>query len=160
MSESQISGRVALRTVGKALKYSLRFKYELIIKGMTQATSIFWILVLPLTGKAIVDFIVVRDTTPPTDANVPFFFTAVVNWLIPLSAYETAVVLGCMFVFMLLMVGAYGVEGAQRNSAVAWLAEGEDIATRSENAANCMHSLVSGLFGLFESLWTSALPKD
>ena len=39
------------------------------------------------------------------------------------------------------------------NNAVAYLAEGEDIATRSENAANSMHSLVSGLFGLFESLW-------
>ena len=54
---------------------------------------------------------------------------------------------------MLLLVGAYGTDGAQRNSAVAWLAEGEDIATRSENAANNVHSLVSGLFGLFESLW-------
>lgn len=153
MSESKVSSGVALKTVGKALKYSWRYKWELLVKGTTQATSIFWILVLPLTGKAIVDLIVVRDLMPPTDANVPFFFKAVIAALIPFSAYESAVILGIMFVFMLLLVGAYGTDGAQRNSAVAWLAEGEDIATRSENAANNMHSLVSGLFGLFESLW-------
>ena len=153
MNESGISGRVAIQTVIRALRYSLRYDFELAVKGMTQATSIFWILLLPLTGKAIVDFIVVRDISPPTDANVPFFFLPIVEFMLPLSAYETAVFLGILFLFMLVLVGAYGTDGAQRNSAVAYLAEGEDIATRSENIANSMHSLVSGLFGLFESLW-------
>ena len=148
-----ISGRVAIQTVGRALKYSLRYDFELAVKGMTQATSIFWILLLPLTGKAIVDFIVVRDISPPSDANVPFFFLPIIDFMLTLSVYETAFFLGALFITMLVLVGAYGTDGAQRSSAVAWLAEGEDIATRSENAANNMHSLVSGLYGLFESLW-------
>lgn len=148
-----ISGRVAIQTVGRALKYSLRYDFELAVKGMTQATSIFWILLLPLTGKAIVDFIVVRDISPPSDANVPFFFLPIIDYMLTLSVYETAFFLGGLFITMLVLVGAYGTDGAQRSSAVAWLAEGEDIATRSENAANNMHSLVSGLYGLFESLW-------
>lgn len=153
MSDSSISGRVALETVGRALKYSMRYDLELAVKGMTQATSIFWILLLPLTGKAIVDFIVVRDISPPSDANVPFFFLPIVEYMLTLSVYETAFFLGVLFVSMLVLVGAYGTDGAQRSSAVARVAEGEDIATRSENAANSMHSLVSGLYGLFESLW-------
>ena len=153
MSESMISGRVAIQTVGRALKYSLRYDFELAVKGMTQATSIFWILLLPLTGKAIVDFIVVRDISPPSDANVPFFFLPIIDFMLTLTVYETAFFLGVLFITMLVLVGAYGTDGAQRSSAVAWLAEGEDIATRSENAANNMHSLVSGLYGLFESLW-------
>ena len=153
MSESMISGRVAIQTVGRALKYSLRYDFELVVKGMTQATSIFWILLLPLTGKAIVDFIVVRDISPPSDANVPFFFLPIVDYMLTLTVYETAFFLGVLFIAMLILVGAYGTDGAQRSSAVAALAEGEDIATRSENAANSMHSLVSGLYGLFESLW-------
>ena len=153
MSESMISGRVAIQTVARALRYSMRYDLELAVKGMTQATSIFWILLLPLTGKAIVDFIVVRDISPPSDANVPFFFLPIVEYALTLSAYETAFFLGGLFIAMLVLVGAYGTDGAQRASAVAGLAEGEDIATRSENAANAMHSLVSGLYGLFESLW-------
>ena len=148
-----ISGRIAIQTVGRALKYSLRYDFELAVKGMTQATSIFWILLLPLTGKAIVDFIVVRDISPPSDANVPFFFLPIIDFMLTLSVYETAFFLGTLFITMLVLVGAYGTDGAQRSSAVAWLAEGEDIATRSENAANNMQSLVSGLYGLFESLW-------
>lgn len=151
--QSRISGRVAIQTVARALRYSMRYDFELVVKGMTQATSIFWILLLPLTGKAIVDFIVVRDISPPSDANVPFFFLPIVELMLTMSVIETAIFLGIAFIVMLVLVGAYGTDGAQRNSAVAWLAEGEDIATRSENAANNMHSLVSGLFGLFESLW-------
>lgn len=148
-----ITGRVAIQTVARALRYSMRYDFELVVKGMTQATSIFWILLLPLTGKAIVDFIVVRDISPPSDANVPFFFLPFVELMLTMSVFETAMFLGSSFIVMLVLVGAYGTDGAQRNSAVAWLAEGEDIATRSENAANNMHSLVSGLYGLFESLW-------
>lgn len=153
MTESRIDGKLAIQTVIRALKYSLRYDFELLVKGMTQATSIFWILLLPLTGKAIIDFIVTRDISPPSDANVPFFFLPIIEFMLPLSAMETAIFLGVLFLVMLAMVGAYGTDGAQRNSAVAGLAEGEDIASRSENAANSMHSLVSGLYGLFESLW-------
>ena len=153
MDENRLGGRLALQTVGRAMRYSLRFKWELAVKGLTQATSIFWILVLPLTGKAIVDFVVLRETVPISDANVPFFFLPFLEMVAGLEAFDTAIFLGIAFIFMLVLVGAYGTDGAQRNSSVAWLAEGEDIATRSENAANNMHSLVSGLFGLFESLW-------
>ena len=148
-----ITGRVAIQTVIRALRYSLRYDFELAVKAMSQATSIFWILVLPLTAKSIIDFIVVRDISPPSDANVPFFFLPIVEFMLTLDAYQTAFFLGALFIGMLILVGAYGMDGAQRNSAVAPLAEGEDVATRSENAANSMHSLVSGLFGLFESLW-------
>jgi len=153
VAEPRIGGRLAIQTVIRAMKYSLRFKWELAVKGMTQATSIFWILVLPLTGKAIVDFIVERDADPLSDANAPFFFLPFLQMAENLGVFETTIALGIIFILMLLLVGAYGTDGAQRNSAVAWLAEGEDLATRSENAANNMHSLVSGLFGLFESLW-------
>ena len=153
MAEARVGGRLAIQTVLRAMRYSLRYKWELAVKGMTQATSIFWILVLPLTGKAIVDFIVVRDTAPISDTNAPFFFLPFIEIAQNIGVMETAIFLGVVFILMLLLVGAYGTDGAQRNSAVAWLAEGEDLATRSENAANNMHSLVSGLFGLFESLW-------
>ena len=76
MNETRIDGRVAIQTVIRALRYSLKYDFELAVKGMTQATSIFWILMLPLTGKAIVDFIVVREIAPPSDANVPVLLPA------------------------------------------------------------------------------------
>ena len=155
MSEIALNERQALYTVARALRYAWRFRWELAVKGTAQATSIFWILLLPITGKLIVDLVVLGDTPASAGAevNVPFFFLPVMDMLAPLSPMQTAIALGFIFIAMLLLVGAYGTDGAQRSGAVAWLAEGEDLATRSENAANSMHSLVSGMFGLFESLW-------
>ena len=144
---------IAVRTILRAMKYSLKFRWELLVKATTQATSIFWILFLPLPLKLVIDYIVVRDISTVTDVNVPFFYLPLLQIIEGMEAYEVASFIGVIFLLMIVLIGAYGVDGAQRDSAVARLSEGEDVATRSENAANDMHSLVSGLFGLFESLW-------
>ncbi|MEE9281032.1 MAG: ABC transporter ATP-binding protein [Myxococcota bacterium] len=151
--EEQISTGNALSVIGRAMRYSLMYKYELAVKATTQMTSIFWILFLPWPGKIVIDYIVLGDTAPPSGAVIPFFFEPILVLVDPLTPYQTAWLMTGLFLVMILLVGAFGTDGAQRDSAVAGLAEGEDTATRSENQANSMHSLVSGLFGLFEALW-------
>jgi len=150
---SQISNRDAFATIIRAMRYTLRYKFELAVKATTQVTSIFWILFLPWPGKIVIDYIVLGDS-PRSNATVtPFFFEPLLRLVDPLTPYQTAWFMAALFLIMILLVGAFGTDGAQRNAATAGLAQGEDTATRSENQANDMSSLVSGLFGLFEALW-------
>ena len=151
--EHPITTASALSIIARAMRYSLRYKYELAVKATTQMTSIFWILFLPWPGKIVIDYVVLGDTTPTSAAIIPFFFKPLLVLVEPLTPYQTAWFMAGLFLIMILLIGAYGTDGAQRDSAIAGLAEGEDTATRSENQANSMHSLVSGLFGLFEALW-------
>lgn len=150
---NQIGTGSALKIIGRAMRYSMMFKYEIAVKAATQMTSIFWILFLPWPAKIVVDYIVLGDVAPSSDAVAPFFFTPLLVLIEPLTPYQTAWFMAGLFMIMIFLVGAFGTDGAERDRAVAGLAEGEDTATRSENQANAMHSLVSGFFGLFEALW-------
>lgn len=151
--ESQISTYQAFVTIIRALRYSFRYKFELAVKATTQVTSIFWILFLPWPAKIVIDYIVLGDMPRSAITVMPFFFEPLLRLVEPLTAYQTAWFMAALFLVMILLVGAFGTEGAERNRAVAGLAQGEDTATRSENQANDMSSLVGGLFGLFEALW-------
>ncbi len=151
--DRRITNRRALRVIGRAMRYSLAYKYELAVKMTTQMTSTFWLAVLPFPAKIVIDYVVLPDGAKGETENAPFFLDPLLRIVEPLTPYETAWLMGALFIVMILLVGAFGTEGPQRDGAVTELAEGEDSATRSENQANNMHSLVSGLFGLFEALW-------
>ena len=148
-----ISTMNALTIIGRAMRYSFRYKFELAVKVAARMTSIFWILLLPWPAKIVVDYIVLGDTAPAEGAIKPFFFQPLLVLVEDLTPYQTAWFMGALFLLMIFLIGAFGTEGAERDLATAGLAEGEDTATRSENEANTMDSLVSGMFGLFEALW-------
>jgi|TARA_B100000315_G_scaffold259915_1_gene318062 ABC-type multidrug transport system fused ATPase/permease subunit len=143
----------ALTIIGRAMRYSFRYKFELAVKVTTRMTSIFWILLLPWPAKIVVDYIVLGDTAPAEGAIKPFFVLPLLALVENLTPYEAAWFMAALFLLMIFLIGAFGTEGAERDLATAGLAEGEDTATRSENEANTMDSLVSGMFGLFEALW-------
>ncbi|MBT3897642.1 MAG: hypothetical protein HOF32_03090, partial [Gammaproteobacteria bacterium] len=147
-----ISNTRALEVIGRAMVYSFQYKFELAVKAATQMTSIFWILFLPWPAKLIVDYVVLGQVEVSSSTVLPFFFLPLVELLDGREALQITFLLGGIFLLMIFLVGAYGTDGAQRDAATATLAEGEDSATRSENQANSMHSLVSGFFGLFEAL--------
>jgi ABC-type multidrug transport system fused ATPase/permease subunit len=153
LEEGPITTGEALRIIGRAMRYSLRYKFELIVKMTTRMTSIFWILFLPWPAKIVIDYIVLGNVPRSTETVIPFFFAPLLLMVEGLTPYQVAWFMAGLFLVMIVLVGAFGTDGAQRDSAVAALAEGEDTATRSENQANLMNSLVSGLFGLFEALW-------
>ena len=85
-AQEQIDNRSALRVIVRAMGYSLRYKYELAVKMTTQMTSIFWILFLPWPAKIVIDYVVLGDTNPESDAVIPFFFEPAHDFAIsPLS---------------------------------------------------------------------------
>ena len=154
-ADSPITSGEALRIIGRAMRYTFVFRFDLAVKAAAQMTSIFWILVLPWPAKVVIDYIVLRDTDPSAtvESIPPFFFKPLLTLVEPLSAYQTVFIMGALFLLMVLLAGAYGTDGAQRSNTATELAQGQDTATKSENDANNMHSLVGGLFGLFEALW-------
>ncbi len=153
VDDGQISTREALSIIGRAMRYSFLYKFELAVKATTRMTSIFWIVVLPWPAKVVIDYIVLGAEARSSDTPIPFFFAPLLQMVEPLTPFQTAWFMAALFLVMIVLVGAFGTGGAERDQAVAGLAEGEDTATRSENQANMMNSLVSGMFGLFESLW-------
>jgi subfamily B ATP-binding cassette protein MsbA len=150
---NQITGRQAFAIIARAMRYTFRYKFELAVKAATQMTSIFWLLFLVWPGKIVVDYIVLGDMARSSTAVTPFFFEPILRLVDPLTPSQTAWFMAVLFLLMILLIGAFGTDGAERNRSIAGLAQGEDTATRSENQANQMDSLVGGLFGLFEALW-------
>jgi ABC-type multidrug transport system fused ATPase/permease subunit len=151
--EDHISTGAALSIIGRAMRYSFRYKFELVVKATIRMISVFWFVFLPWPAKIVIDYIVLGDVPRTNHTVTPFFFKPLLVIVEPLTAYQTAWFMGGLFVVLILLIGAFGNDGAQRDTAIGWLAEGEDTATRSENRANNMQSNISGLFGLFESLW-------
>ncbi len=148
-----ISTGQALAIIARSMRYTFRYKFELTVKALTQMTSIFWILLLPWPGKIIVDYIVLGANPKAASTTPLFFLQPLLNIVEPLAPYHVVWVMAAIFLLMLILIGAFGPEAAQRNASQLSLAEGSDTATRSENQANSMSSLVGGLFGLFEALW-------
>jgi len=152
-TDTQISRQEAFDTIKRAMRYTLKFKFEMTVKATAQVTSIFWILFLPWPARIVINQIVLGGTVQTTSVDTPFFFDPLLELVKPLTPYQTAWVMAALFGIMLLLIGAYGIDAAERQQLAGGLAEGQDTATRSENEASRMHSLVSGLYGLFENLW-------
>ena len=142
-----------LRVAARALAYAWPLRFQLAVNALLQMSSIFWILVLPWPAKVILDRIVLGDQPAPTGATTPFFFRPILALTEGLDAAQTVAVMGPLLLLMLVMVGAFGTEAGQRTAASGGLAEGQDSASRSENSANAMNSLLGGAYGLFEARW-------
>lgn len=142
-----------LRVVARAMAYAWPIRFQLAVSAATQMTSIFWILMLPWPAKVILDRIVLGGQPASSGAETPFFFRPILEMTRGLDSLQTVAVMGPLLLLMLVMVGAFGADTGQRTAVNGALVEGQDSASRSENAANAMSSLLGGAFGLFEARW-------
>lgn len=140
--------------VRRAMAYAWPDRFALAVRAATQMMSIFWILVLPWPAKLIIDRIILGAGHAASGAATPFFFRPFVAIVDGLDPARAAWVMGGILLAMLALMGAFGADAGQRSAATPVLAEGHDAASRAENQINAMSSLISGAFGLFESLWT------
>ena len=67
----RITNRRALRVIGRAMRYSLAYKYELAVKMTTQMTSTFWLAVLPFPAKIVIDYVVLPEGAKGETENAP-----------------------------------------------------------------------------------------
>ncbi len=141
-----IGNREALRDFARALRYVRPVRGLFARKVAFMFLAAVPAVVLPWPGKVLVDH-VIQDM--PLDAtDYPFFFQPFVDSLDGMAPAGIAMMVVLFVVLMLAVFG--GWSGDERDQTSAGLAQGQDQATRSENAANDGHSFMGGLVGWFE----------
>jgi ABC-type multidrug transport system fused ATPase/permease subunit len=154
---SVVSDRRALEVVGLALRYVRPFARRVTVKLGLLLLSIAFLRLLPFPAKILIDHVILRH--PVAEEPNPLVRSALLGLGLTDPAdifWATAAALGVL----LLLVGAVGPSGGERDEAEAWLGAGQDTATQTENEANAGFSLAGGLLGLIDFFWTLRLTQD
>ena len=140
--------RETLRIVGRGISYIKYFKLRFTLRALLFWLSLMSPLILPWPIKIVIDNVILG--LPIGQGTVyPPYFVPFINFLAgrtPMEIMAWIVVLSATWVVLL---GAFGT-GAAQTWTEAFLAEGHDTATRTENEANGAASKLSGLIGLGE----------
>jgi ABC-type multidrug transport system fused ATPase/permease subunit len=152
-----MSTRRTLHVLGLALRYARPFAARFAVKAGLLLLSIAILLVIPLPAKILIDHVVLARPVA-SDHNPlvrePLLWLGLTD---PSAIFwATAALLGVL----LLLAGAIGSGGTEREPAEAWLGSGQDTATRTENEINAGFSLIGGLLGLFDYFVTIRLTQD
>jgi ABC-type multidrug transport system fused ATPase/permease subunit len=145
----------ALRRV---LRYAAPFRARFAIKLSLLLVSILPLMLLPWPGKIVIDHVI--EAVPLDPAGYPFFVRPL---LAPLTGADPLTILGwtvAFQLFLLIVVGAFGANFREQDTADAYLASGHDTQTRTENEANAGFSLSGGLLGWLDFRFTMRLTQD
>jgi len=155
----ELSSRASLQLMRRALRYMAPFKKELGVKMALLLFSFIPTLLLPWPARILIDQVVqgVKFGEQPTP--FPFFVQPFVDALADASRTEILVWTLMVQFLLLVLVGAFGTDGRERDKADASLATGWDTATRTENEANSGFSEIGGVIGLFDFRWTMRLTQ-
>jgi ABC-type multidrug transport system fused ATPase/permease subunit len=143
----EISAREALRQLGRAMRYAWPVRWLYAQKLIYGLVGIFPAVFLPWPGKVLVDHVILKA---PLDAgDYPFFFRPVIVALEGASPLQVVMTVLLLLMVSLLVFGGWGSD-SRRDTTGAAMAEGNDMATRSENVANQSTSAMGGILGWFE----------
>jgi ABC-type multidrug transport system fused ATPase/permease subunit len=149
-----------LRVLLRAARYLGPFRLRFAGKLALLVISLLPLLVLPWPVKIVVDHVI---QGVPLDAPTTPYPALLAPWVGRLAGLEPTqivlLVLGLQLGLVLLL-GAVGSGGAERDQADAYLSGGHDHATRTDNEANAGFSMTSGLLGLFDFRYTLRLTQD
>lgn len=156
----QITARVAIQLIGRALRYVRPFRFEFGVKWLLVFVSFGPMLILPWPGRILVDHVIQGVPFGDQPKPFPFFIQPFVNFVSDMPMMSVLLfTIGVQFI-LLILVGAFGIDGGENDRASDFgVPEGWDTATRTENQANAGFSLVSGLFGLLDFRWTIRLSQ-
>jgi ABC-type multidrug transport system fused ATPase/permease subunit len=150
----------AVRVLARALRYLGPFRARFAWKLVFLVLSLLPLLILPWPVKIIVDHVVLgmpldRPTTP-----YPGLLAPLVALLEGRSPEQILLAMLGLQLLLVLLLGAVGSGGSERDQADAYLSSGHDQATRTENEANLGFSMTSGLLGLLDFRYTLRLTQD
>ncbi|MFQ5697271.1 MAG: ABC transporter ATP-binding protein [Myxococcota bacterium] len=157
-SES-ISTRETLRIFGRTLRYVRPFRRGFAIKAGLTLLSLAPLLLLPWPAKVIIDHVLDGRPLAPALLGYPFFIRPLLTLCSGLDRIELLAVMLAIQASLVLLVGAMGSSGRERDQTNAWLASGHDTATRTENAANSGWSFSGGLLGWLDFRFTLRLTQ-
>lgn len=149
-----------LRVLGRALRYlgplRARFAWKLVFLLL----SLLPLLVLPWPVKIVVDHVIGGVPVGRPITPYPPLLAPLVAGLDGLGPEGILLSMLALQLALVVLLGAVGTGGAERDQADAYLSGGHDQATRTENEANAGFSMVSGLLGLLDLRFTLRLTQD
>ncbi len=153
------SDRETVALLARALRYAGPFWVRLTAKFGLVMLSIVPRLLLPWPVKIIIDHVI--RGVPVGDPSVPYpaFLWPVLKPLVGLSPSEILLWMLAIQAVLVIAIGGLGSTSAEVDHTEDDLANGRDMATRTENEANWGHSFVAGLLGLFEFRFTLRLTQ-
>jgi ABC-type multidrug transport system fused ATPase/permease subunit len=155
-SES-ISTRQTLELLRRGLRYIRPFGGRFAVKIGLTTFSLLPMLLLPWPVKILIDHVI--EGAPLLVERYPFFLRPLLHPVADVSTTELLLWIVAFQGILVVLVGALGTSGRERDETDAFLEGGQDTATRQENAANYGHSFAGGLFGLFDFRWTIRLTQ-
>ena len=160
LEERGVYGNLAaLRIIGRALRYLGPFKSRFAIKGALVILTLLPVLFLPWPVKIIVDHIVLGLPIAEPTTPYPALIQPLIHFLDGRSWQEMLAWLVGIQLGLVLLLGAVGTGGAERDQAEGYLSSGHDQATKTENEANAGWSMASGLLGLLDFRFTIRLTQ-
>jgi ABC-type multidrug transport system fused ATPase/permease subunit len=149
-----------LRILARAARYLGPFKRRFAAKLGLLVVSLLPILLLPWPVKILVDHVILGTPVDAPTTPYPAFLAPLVGLLEGLSPTEIVVFVLGFQILLIILLGAVGTGGSERDQADAYLSGGHDQQTRTENEANAGFSMASGLLGLFDFRFTLRLTQD
>jgi ABC-type multidrug transport system fused ATPase/permease subunit len=151
-----ISNRQAVTDISRGLRYIWPLRLLFSGKVAYSLVALLPTVVFPWPGKVLVDHVILG--LPLDQTSYPFFFQPIVDGLAGATPMEIALAMLLLGLSLLLLFGGSGTTDA-RDQTGANLAQGTDLATRSENVANQAHSFVGGVLGYLEYRLTLRLSQ-
>ena len=148
----------AARTLVRALRFVAPLRERVAGKIALLVISVVPLVLVPWPGKIVIDHVI--EGAPLDPAAYPFFVRPFAAWLAGGTAVEILLGTVAAQLVLLVLVGAFGASGRERDEADAWLAGGHDTQTRTENEANAGFSLAGGVLGFLDLRYTMRLTQD
>jgi len=156
-STTVLSAWESLKVVRRTLRYAWELRSRFLVKLCLVLISIFPPLILVWPFKIIIDNVILGNPIDQSNTAYPIFIQPFVDLLVGESSLTMMLYIVIFGVITITLLGAFGETGTtstQRDGVNSNLADGTDVATRTENEANRAQSAIGGILGYFEFLWT------
>jgi ATP-binding cassette subfamily B multidrug efflux pump len=145
---TDVNFREAVALVWRALTYIRYFPVRYATKFFLMWLSLLTPLILPWPIKIVIDNVILQRAIEPD--SFPGYFAPFVTFLDGMGPFEIMAWVLLLGIGMLITIGGFGEGGGANDQASAYLAEGHDTATKTENDANMAFSKFAGLIGWAE----------
>jgi ABC-type multidrug transport system fused ATPase/permease subunit len=154
-----VSTREALAVLRHAFRYVAPFRGRFALKALLTLLSLAPLLLLPWPAKVVIDHVIDGKPVAEGLAAYPAILRPAIALLDGMDRVEMLLAVLAVQAALVLLVGALGLTGRERDDTNAYLASGHDTATSTENDANAGWSFAGGLLGFADFRFTLRLSQ-
>ena len=147
--ETSMSARDVLTILGRSLAYIKPAWRLFALKFLLMIVSFMPVLVAPLAAKVLTDHVLLGHALAEATIAFPPFFQPFVD---AVAGLPPSGLLLAVLTLLLALVLLFGAGAGESNGTLAFLAQGEDTATQSENMISAGWSMAGGVWGLADLL--------